>query len=139
MAGPVASDKADVPFRDDKRNVFKVNAAALAGANPSAYKAVSRIFSQDAPPAYARRARQAALYQGQPPASAQGCAKGVVPLPVLDAESGLNYNVNRDYEPATGRYTTCGWTDYRSALLIGTDRRRRSTLFIPMGWERRGL
>ncbi|WP_343204055.1 RHS repeat-associated core domain-containing protein [Luteibacter sp. Sphag1AF] len=44
------------------------------------------------------------MYQGQPPASAQGCVKGGASGQYFDAENGLNYNVNRDYGAATGRY-----------------------------------
>jgi RHS repeat-associated protein len=34
----------------------------------------------------------------------RGASRVWLPGQYLDAESGLNYNVNRDYEPATGRY-----------------------------------
>jgi len=34
----------------------------------------------------------------------RGASRVWLPGQYFDAESGLNYNVNRDYEPATGRF-----------------------------------
>ena len=67
-------------------------------------KTVSRIFSQDASPAHAAVLAEPRCIKANHRRRRRGASRVWLPGQYFDAESGLNYNVNRDYEAATGRY-----------------------------------